>query len=271
MVIRIIRATYLMANYYFCGMEIYQYIIAVFGGLIAGCINTLAGNGSAITLTILTEVLGLSGNLANGTNRLGVVAQSTAATLAFYQNGKIDWKKSRLYVMLTTIGAIAGVLVAVWVSNEQFLQVFRYLMVVMLFVILVKPKRWLKEVSVVAEPNLWIAVPAFLALGFYGGFIQMGMGILFLAVMVLGAKWTLLDSNVIKSVIVAIYTVVVIAIFQWKGLIDWEIGCILAAGQMVGGWLTANFASKNEKANIWAHRLLVVMVIVSILRLFGAF
>ena len=252
-------------------MEIHHYFIAIFGGLIAGGINTLAGNGSAITLTILTEVLGLPGNMANGTNRLGVFSQSAAASFAFYKNGKIDWKRSRLYVILTTIGAIAGVLVAIWVSNEQFLQVFRYLMVVMLLVILVKPKRWLREVTVVSKPNLWIAIPAFLLLGFYGGFIQMGMGILFLAVMVLGAKWSLIDSNVVKSMIVAIYTIVVIAIFQWQGLIDWKIGGIIAIGQMAGGWLTANFASKYAQANVWAHRILVVMVVVAVLRLFGVF
>ena len=252
-------------------MEIYHYLIAIFGGLIAGCINTLAGNGSAITLTILTEVLGLPGNVANGTNRLGVFSQSAAASFAFYKNGKIGWERSRLYVILTTIGAIAGVLVAIWVSNEQFMQVFKYLMVVMLLVVLVKPKRWLREVTVVSKPNLAIVVPIFLALGFYGGFIQMGMGIIFLAVMVLGAKWSLIDSNVIKSLIVAIYTVVVIAIFQWKGLIDWKLGGIIAIGQMTGGWLTANFASKNPQANVWAHRLLVIMVIVAILRLFDVF
>ncbi|MFT4972598.1 MAG: putative membrane protein YfcA, partial [Saprospiraceae bacterium] len=86
-------------------MELHLYFIAIFGGLVAGCINTLAGNGSAITLTILTEVLGLPGNVANGTNRLGVMAQSSAATFAFYNNGKIDWERSKLYVILTTIGA----------------------------------------------------------------------------------------------------------------------------------------------------------------------
>ena len=249
-------------------MEFYHYLIAIIGGGFAGCINTLAGNGSAITLTILTEVLGLPGNMANGTNRVGTFAQSAAASYAFYNNGKIDWQRSRLYVILTTIGAIAGVLVAVWASSEQFISVFRYLLIVMLFVILVKPKRWLRATDKTATPNLFIAIPAFLLLGFYGGFIQMGMGVIFLAVMVLGAKWSLIDSNVIKSMIVAIYTIFVLAIFQWKGLIDWKIGGIIAIGQMAGGWVTANFASKYEKANVWAHRLLIVVVILAIIRLF---
>ena len=249
-------------------MDIYQIVIAIIGGFVAGCINTLAGNGSAITLTILTEVIGLPGTVANATNRIGVFTQSTAGTLGFYRNGKLDIERSRLYIVLTILGAVGGVLLAIWVSNEQFKQVFRWLIVIMFFVILIKPKRWLRETDTSLKPNLWIAVPLFLAIGFYGGFIQMGMGVIFLAAMVLGARYSLIDANAIKSFIVATYTIVVIAIFQYKGLIDWKIGLILAIGQTLGGWLTANFASKYPQANVWAHRLLIVVVLAAIIKLF---
>ena len=63
-------------------LEVYHYVIAIVGGLFAGILNTLAGNGSAITLTILTELLQLPGNLANGTNRVGIVIQ-TGRAIAF--------------------------------------------------------------------------------------------------------------------------------------------------------------------------------------------
>ena len=46
--------------------------LLIFGGVIAGIINTLAGNGSVITLSLCTEWVGLSPSIANGTNRLGV-------------------------------------------------------------------------------------------------------------------------------------------------------------------------------------------------------
>jgi len=246
-----------------------EYLIAIIGAAFAGMVNTLAGNGSAITLTILTEVLGLPGNLANGTNRIGIVAQTAGATWAFHKNGKLDLRRNQLSISLITLGAVVGVLVATQVSNEQFKTVFRYLMVVMLFVIIVKPKRWLRETDTDHRPNLWIAIPAFLLLGFYGGFIQMGMGIFFLAVMVLGAKYSLLDANVIKSFVVGLYTIVVIVIFQLYGLIDWKTGTLLAIGQTAGGWLTAHYASNSPKANIWAHRLLVVIVAAAIVKLFG--
>ena len=239
------------------------------GSFIAGCINTLAGNGSAITLTILTEMLGLPPNVANGTNRVGIVAQGTASSWVFYKNKMLDLGRDRLLIITTTLGAVLGVYVATIVSNEQFKTVFSYLLVVMLFVILIKPKRWLRETDKDFKPSLWIMVPAFLGIGFYGGFIQMGMGIFFLAIMVLGARYSIMNANAVKSLVVTIYTLVVIAIFQYKGLIDWQIGLLMATGQTAGGWLTAIYGSRYKNANVWAHRLLVVVVVGAIIKLFG--
>lgn len=250
-------------------MEPYIYVIAILGSALAGAINVMAGNGSAITLTILTELIGLPANMANGTNRIGVLTQAWASNYVFYRKGKVDLKKSWAYITFTIIGAVAGILVAVWVSNEQFRQVFRFLLIVMLFVILIKPKRWLRETDTDHPLSLWIAIPMFLGLGFYGGFIQMGMGVFFLAGMVLIARFSLIDSNVVKSIVVGMYTILAVAIFQWKGLIDWQIGLIMAIGQTAGGYFMALFASTNEKANIWAHRILVVVVILAIVKLFN--
>lgn len=249
-------------------MEVYQYVIAIIGGTIAGGINTLAGSGSAITLTILTEILGLPPNVANGSNRLGVFAGSAAGTYGFYKNGKLNLQRSKLIIGLTTVGAIGGVLVATQVSNEQFKTVFSYLMVALLFIILIRPKRWLRASDMEYRANPWLTIPLFLAIGFYGGFIQMGMGIFFLAAMVLAAKYSLIESNAVKAFVVALYTVVVIAIFQWKGLIDWKMGGIVAIGQTIGGYSTAQFASRYKNANVWAHRVLVAMVIFAIILLF---
>ncbi len=251
--------------------ELIVYLIAFIGSTLAGMINTLAGNGSAITLTILTEMLGLPGNVANGTNRLGIAAQSLAASWAFHANGKLNLGKNKMLITMITLGAVIGVFVAIKVSNEQFMKVFSYLMVFMLIVLVVKPERWLRETDTGHKASLWISIPSFLLLGFYGGFIQMGMGIFFLAVMVLGARYSLLDANAVKSFIVALYTLVVILVFQWQGLIDWKIGGLMAIGQMMGGWVTAHFASKSKQANVWAHRLLVIIVIAAILKLFDVY
>jgi uncharacterized membrane protein YfcA len=250
-------------------MEWYHYVIAIAGGAIAGSINTLAGNGSAITLTILTEILGLPGNIANGTNRVGIFTQATAGSWAFYKYGKLDLERGKLNIILTFFGAIAGVSLAVMVSNEQFLFVFKYLMLFMLVVLLVKPKRWLKGTDPTRKLNLWLAIPLYWLLGFYGGFIQMGMGIFYLATMVLVARYSIIEANALKSFVIALYTVLVLAIFHWKGLIRWDIGAIMAIGQTMGGWFTAKYASMYERSNIIAYRVLVAIVILALAKLFG--
>ena len=48
--------------------------LAVLAGVAAGFINTLAGSGSLLTLPALMA-LGLSLPVANGTNRIGILAQ----------------------------------------------------------------------------------------------------------------------------------------------------------------------------------------------------
>lgn len=250
-------------------MDSFDAVIAIIGGTLAGFINTLAGNGSAITLLILTEVLQLPPNIANGSNRLGVFSGSAVGSFVFYKNDKIDLSRSWIYFAATFIGAIGGVLLAIWVSNEQFRSVFRFMMVIMLLVILVKPKRWLQATDLSREPSRWLTIPLFLAIGFYGGFIQMGMGIFFLAAMVLGARFSLIDSNAVKTVVVATYTFFIILIFAWQGLIHWQFGLILAVGQVIGATIAANFASKHPKADVWTYRLLVFIIISAIVKMYG--
>jgi len=249
-------------------MEWYVYVIAIAGGLLAGVVNTLAGFGSAITLTILSELMGLPGTVANGSNRIGVVAQGLSGSLGFYKNGRLNLAKHKLLISCCFVGAMLGVWLALNVSNEQFRVIFKYLMIAVFFVLLIKPKRWLNAPDNEAKLNPWLAIPIFLALGFYGGFIQMGMGVFFLIITVLIGKYNIIDANAIKGFTVLLYSVVVLAIFHFRGLVDWKAGGVIAIGQLLGGYLTANFAARFPKADVWAYRLLVVIVLVAIIRLF---
>lgn len=234
------------------------------GSFIAGVINTLAGNGSVITLSLLTDLIGLPGNIANGTNRVGVLLQGIGSSSGFAKNKMIDFSRSKTIIILTILGALGGVTVATVVSNEQFLSVFKYLMIFMLLIILVKPERWLKS-SDVKKLSLWVSIPAYLLLGFYGGFIQMGMGIFFLAVTVLVAGYSIMEANALKTLVTTIYTIVVLGIFHFKGLVQWETGLLMAIGQTLGGYLTAAYATKWKDIDIWAYRLLVIIIIFAIL------
>ncbi len=243
-----------------------DYIIVLLGGFFAGAINSLAGYGSIITLTILMDIVGLSPNVANGTNRVNVMANAFAGSLGYYRQGKMRLNRVWLIVFLVLIGAITGVYVATIISNEGFRNLYRVLVFLLAILILTKPKNWLIKESSQEKLNLWIAIPVFVSIGFYAGLIQAGSGLFMLAALVLLAKKELLEANAIKMFIILFYSVIVIAIFHYKGLIDWKAGAILAVAQAAGSYLTATYASRLPNANLWAYRLLIIIILVIIIR-----
>lgn len=249
----------------------YIYVIALFGAVIAGSVNSLAGNGSAITLSILTELIGLPGNIANGTNRIGVLMNGMGSTWGYYRGGKLDLSKSKRIIITVTLGAIVGGAIALSISNEQFMWIFRVLMVCMFIVILVNPRRWLIQAKQDARLPAPVMTALYFLIGIYGGLIQMGMGIFFLALLVLLDGHPLINANAIKVSVITLFTVLMLALFAWRGLVEWEIGLVLGIGQFFGGWATARLASKYRQADKWAYGLLVVIVVISILSLFGVF
>ncbi len=247
-------------------LSIFQLSIAIGGGFLAGVINTLAGNGSAITLPVLMFVLGLPPNTANGTNRIGILVQGLMGTGTFYRN-KILKPRQHPWVILPAIaGAMLGVWMAIQISPQGFKRVFGLILILMLVLALAHPKRWLKPKERRIPVGLY-GILMFL-LGVYGGFIQMGMGIFFLATTVLLGGMPLIRANALKLFVVTSYTLVVLFVFHMKGLVDWRLGGIVAVGQGLGGWITARWASKYPKADLWAYRLLLITLVWAILRVF---
>ena len=249
-----------------------HYILAVFAGMLAGFINTLAGSGSLITLPMLI-FLGLPANIANATNRIGIFCAALVGTLTFKKGGHLSIKMGNLAWLLIPIivGSIAGAQVAAMLDAQAMHIVIRVVMVIMLAVILIKPKRWLVEATDAFDPrrHVLLTVAIFFFIGVYGGLIQAGVGILLLAALVLYAKYSLVQANGLKVLTVLVFTVPALAIFIWNDQVNWPLGLLLALGQCVGAWVGARFATKHKNANVWIHRLLIFIVCLSILKLFG--
>lgn len=212
-------------------------------------------------------MIGLPGNLANGTNRVGILAQGSASCFRFYKNGKLDLAPNKSAIIWIFIGAVLGITTATQVSNEEFKEVFKYLMFVLLFILLIKPKRWLSNEHELKNLNKGWAPLIFLPLGFYGGFIQMGMGVVMLVVLVVIGKMNLMYANILKVAVVTLYTALALVIFASLGMVDWKVGCIIAIGQFTGGWIAAEFGSKWKMASVFSYWLLISVVSLVCIRL----
>lgn len=235
-------------------------------GFIAGFINTLAGSGSLITLPLLI-LLGLPANVANGTNRIGVLLQNLVAVATFRNRGALDTAGTWKLVVPAVVGSVLGAQLAVDLDEHLLRRMIGVLMLVMLVIMLLKPERWIAERASRREPRLWVEVPLFFAIGVYGGFLQAGVGIFLLAALVLGAGFNLVGANGVKNLIVLVVTAVAIPVFMLHGQVQWTLGLLLGAGQAAGAWVAARVAIKQGAT--FVRIFVIVVVLLSALALFA--
>jgi uncharacterized membrane protein YfcA len=250
-------------------MAWYLYPAIVGAGFIAGFINTLAGSGSLVTLPLLIFV-GLPANIANGTNRVGILLQNVVSTTSFSRSAVLDYRGTVILGIPAIIGSILGAQIAVNLDELLMRRAIGVVMVLMLFVILVRPKRWLKgELEEIRGRPSLVQLIVFFGIGIYGGFIQAGVGIFLLAGLVLSVGYDLVRANAVKNGIVLLFTVSAILVFIRNGQVNWIVGLILAVGNMLGAWVAARVAV--DRGAVWVRRLLITVVIVSAANLLGVF
>ncbi len=256
---------------YSCAMDLawYQYIFVIIAGFAAGFINTLAGSGSLITLGLLTS-MGIPATIANGSNRVGVLVQGVASAGSFHKQGVLDVRGGLMLAIPTIFGSLMGAQIATTLDEVLMRRAIGVVMVLMLFVILLRPKRWLEGTleKFTGRPSV-VQIIIFFIIGVYGGFIQAGVGIFLLAGLVLATGYNLVYANAIKPLIVVVFTISALAIFIANDQVDWIIGLMLAIGNAVGGWMAARMAV--ERGATFVRYVLIAVVVVSSLNLLGIF
>jgi uncharacterized membrane protein YfcA len=243
-------------------------LLLLFGvGSIAGFINVNAGGGSSITLPTLI-FMGLDGALANGTNRIAIFIQNIFAVASFRKNERHQFKTSSELSLFTLPGAILGALLASKISSLLF---ERILGGVLIFIVLsLLFSRSYKERSAgEGDQKSWWIYPALLGIGFYGGFLQIGVGFLFMAALYHLLRVDLITVNMHKVFIILIYTLPALLIFAWTGNVNWKYGLALAAGNALGGWWGAHAAVRGGERVI--RIILAVAISIMALKLFGLF
>ena len=249
--------------------ETATWILFAAAGILAGIINTLAGSGSLVTLPIFMFVCGLPPDIANGTNRVGIIFQTLVGIQGFRKSGAIDYRGSAWLFVPAVLGAILGAWLASEMSADQMRDVIGGLMVVMLFVLLINPKRWIQESDSAKRHNKnWLSIGVYFLIGVYGGFIQAGVGIFLLAAAVLVSKYSLKDGNAIKLLVILAFATPTLAIFCWHNQVHFGYGIAMAIFQSLGAVVGVRFATRVSNANLWIHRLLIVILIAASAKIF---
>jgi uncharacterized membrane protein YfcA len=248
-------------------MSWYSYPLLIAAGFVAGFINTLAGSGSAVTLPVLI-FMGMPAMMANGTNRVAIVLQNVAGVHGFRQRGMLDIRGAAMLSIPAVIGSVIGARISLSLDEAIMRQTIGVVMLLMLVVIVLRPRRWLHGALEKLEgrptPQQLLL---FFFIGAYGGFIQVGVGIWLLIGLVLGLGYDLVRGNGVKVAIVFCQSVAALVVFILNGQVQWREGLVLAIGNVLGAWCGAWFAV--EQGVIWVRRVLIAIVIFSATQLLG--
>ncbi|MBB3192291.1 sulfite exporter TauE/SafE family protein [Halomonas cerina] len=245
-------------------MTLLEALALLLVGSLAGFINVLSAGGSMLTLPLLM-FLGLPPQVANGTNRVSIALQSVSAVASFLRAGARHVGLS----LRLSVPAVFGSLLGVWLALRTGDALFEAILIVVMAgaaLLMLLPQPRLETRPLTPERLTPAVYLAMFAIGIYGGFLQVGVGILFMVVLYRMLRIDLAQVNAFKVLIVLVYTLPALTMFLYHDQVRWAYGLVLATGSMSGAWLAVqvNMSPRGAFVVKW---LTVGVIVVIILRL----
>ncbi len=237
-------------------------LLLIFTGLLAGVINTLAGGGSNLTVPALM-IMGLPADVANATNRVGVLLQCAVGIKGFDRHGILPRHDMLAILVPTLLGGLLGAIAASYLPVSWLKPSLLIAMLSIALMILVRPdiiNPGPDEVHGTVEGNkmAWFSL---FAAGIYGGFVQAGVGFLLIGALAGTLRYDLKSANALKIFCTGAFTLVALSIFIWRGQVEWVPGLILAVGTMTGAQIGVRLALNiSQKVMKWFLFIMTLVI-----------
>lgn len=202
-----------------------------------GFINNLAGAGGALGLLALDLGAGLEPRLANASLRPAALAIGLMGAIGFASKNQRPTPESWRFGLYTIPGAVLGAFLALklpsWVYEAALLTTVCWLGAQL---VLGKRSQSLQPIA----PRR--AQLAFLGVGFYMGFLQVGTGLVTMLALRSVYSQDLIRVNAAKMIIVLFAATTSVITFSVTGGIQWGPAMWVALGCGLGSFLAARFS-----------------------------
>ena len=225
----------------------------------------MAAGGSMISVPVMV-FMGIPGPVANGTNRIAILAQNITAVFTFFRKGYSDFKLSLSLAFCALPGAVLGAFIGTRLEGVWFNRTLAIIMLAIMLVMATDKKEKEKSVAIpVTRKRMIVGHMLMVIAGFFGGFIQIGVGFILLPILnkVLGQD--LVRANMHKVFIIGTYTIAALIIFVTQVELLWLMGICLALGNSIGGWMGAHMSV--AKGEVLIRYILNTVLIVFIIKL----
>jgi uncharacterized protein len=236
-------------------------------GAAAGVVGSITGVGGGVLITPALTFIGFTSSQAASTSLIAVTSTSASSTIAYSKQKRIDYAIGLKMVALSIPGAITGALLSNEVSNENFKAYFAIILIVTGLYIAYKN-------SIVKEQSPKASKSTALDLLFYAGSFAAGIvsslfgiggGIIFVPLMILLLRMTMLRAGPTSQLILLISSTVGVLTHAILGHPDYVHGSFLAIGAFVGGQVGARLSHRIEESIL--KKLLSIILIGAAIKL----
>lgn len=246
--------------------ELWHAGLLVAVGVVSGFLNVMAGGGSLLSVPVMV-FMGMSGPVANGTNRIAILAQNITAIITFARRGFSDFRLSLSLAACAVPGAAAGALIGTQLDGVWFNRILALIMIgVMLVMHFDKGAGAGSDSHQPSKRQLVAGHLLMVGAGFWGGFIQIGVGFIIMPILNRVMGLDLVRTNMHKVFIIGVYTLIALFVFASQVELLWAMGLALAVGNSVGGYLGAHFTvQKGEKLIRTILNIVLIAFIIKLL------
>lgn len=235
-----------------------HFVLFLIGGA-AGFVDAIAGGGGLLTVPALLAA-GLPPQLALGTNKLQSSCGTALATFNYARAGLIEWKEWIPGIAVTVAASIAGALTAAKADPSHLRKLIPIVLVLLAAYTAFKP-----DLGTSKRPSRMERLPFSLilglALGFYDGFLGPGTGSFWMMACVLIQGLDLTAATGVTKVMNLSSNVGSLALFLLAGKVDFRIGLLMAAGQLIGAYAGSRVAIRQGPRLIRPVFLTVVLAL----------
>jgi uncharacterized membrane protein YfcA len=223
------------------------------GGVLAGCINVLAGGAGFMTFPLLVAA-GMSELEANASNFVALLPANVASIFGYRYELRRPNLRLRPRLVLAAVGGASGSLALLGLGEASFRAAIPWLLTFSTVAFALAPaiKRWLEQKHDFDGSRwIWLSFLLEFIVYAYGGYFGLGMGVVLLAIYAMFGHDDIHEANAIRNATITLLTLIAIALFAHAGVIRWVPSLVMMLGAFIGGYFMIKVA--RSVPQIWVR------------------
>jgi len=235
-------------------------------GMLAGGLDAIAGGGGLIALPVLLAT-GLGPTEALATNKLQGSFGTFSSSLYFVRHGLVKPGDIIVLIVCTFTGSVTGTLLVQFLGSSFITRIMPILLIFAALYFWFGPVIREKEQQARIGFGLFAITVGF-AIGFYDGFFGPGAGTFFTLGFVALLGFNLIQATAHTKILNFTSNIASLLFFAAGGYVVWELGLVMAAGQLIGGRIGARLVHRKGTYLI-RPIIVIVCILISLKLLFG--